>query len=591
MTPFNSNVYGTGYVNYSQARLENVQKHILHTQPFVNSTQGDIENFLGGLKSLSTGISSSVLDEGDYITSENIVSDPKTNNKVSSINHLNLYTSTTFKDIIHYLNNQSSNTGYIRNVHKTVTSAPADRVFSNVSLTDGKTVANVDPKLGNLASSSLKFGFEPLTEVMKNCCSCLVILHSFLRSILLVLSGRIDTWASSKLHSGTSKGQEIAFYNALSICAKVKTLIETARVATEMSIGTTGPTNEREGSGQGKTKGCVCGKKTCAANALVGTMARDVKTHDENIGNAFPVARERRSRVPPEFVTRPGGGNTKRIIDDQSRDYVDPSISLALNTGSCRPTPPMDATGHIIQSTLNRVKHMSKKARIEKGMAFTLSSLKILTQENLSKGTDGVIITAGPGIEKGNDDTGQEVTGSLQCATTLQDKHVEGAADEEPGGCTHATVKQDLSDRVTDNDNGQNVSRAGDNSFTAEYNVQPHPGRYHRNGGGGVSNQAEPVSFPNYSPIVNPVSHVKGGTKQRVTTTEDSLQRTIDEKNGYTDPVPFVPTVQETGEVTNRYGYTLAGATGYFGDMDGDLSFLDEYATTGTGINTSGNSK
>lgn len=222
----------------------------------------------------------------DFLTAENVIGDPDTGARVTPFPTLDLTLQTC--TIKHPYVDESGK--FLKGIQNAM-AIPIKHILKEPSyanrLNNGASI--------NSMRSQIKFGFDPITEVLKNCCASQVVMHSFLRSCLMTLYEKVKEWGSQQLEQD---GQEMALY-----------------------------TMRKSGSGSDNTKAAAscsrCGRKSCKSD-IVSFFIKGADEIQERVCisaiNKLRASAPSTTKPPPEFLVKGVIGNnsaSKRIkLDD-----------------------------------------------------------------------------------------------------------------------------------------------------------------------------------------------------------------------------------------------------------------------------------
>nr|BDT63512.1 MAG: wsv131-like protein [Pasiphaea japonica whispovirus] len=282
----------------------------------------------------------------DYLTVENIIGDPDTGERVSPFLFFDIILQSINIKHPSVLNDKQK-------VLKDIIYAMAVPAIDNLSL------PNYGGSLGkdtlDSFRSQLKFGFDPLTEVLKNCCASQTVMHSFLKSNLLTLYEKVKKWASVNLEKD---GQEIALCKTIQVIGQICTIIEAAKEATSTTSTTFSFNSE-------KINGCNgCTKKTCKDGGIVAPFLKHVNSND-NHNSAQAAAALQVPKVPSEFITKSSVPFKRQKLDKiNNRDVYNKKINSSLSI-----------TETIIKNSTEKIKMKERSNCIVKGVQFVMKQI------------------------------------------------------------------------------------------------------------------------------------------------------------------------------------------------------------------------
>lgn len=322
----------------------------------------------------------------DLLTAENIIADPDTGVRITPF--------LTLKSILGActINHPHvDNKGKLLKGIQNAMAIPTKHILKELSyaskLNNGVALISVQ--------SQIKFGFDPITEVLKNCCASHVVMHSFLRSCLLTLYEKVKEWGPYQLEQG---GQEMALCNIINIMGRINAIMKEARQATEKpytSLKTS--TNRDDYNTTGKNKSpssssCSrCGRKCCKSD-IVSRFVKGVSDiQDQVCASAIDKLRAfmpSTTNPPPEFLIKDikdtPSGNKRIKLDDPLLCPYTPATSSNVQT----------AITHLAK---NKIMFKERKIRIIKGAELVLNQIRKEDEEEIAAVTTS---TEPPPIEE-----------------------------------------------------------------------------------------------------------------------------------------------------------------------------------------------
>lgn len=219
----------------------------------------------------------------DYITMENVIADPN-GKRISSL--------LTMRVILETCNiKHPSVDGAALSGLENAMAVPPDFIIESPDV----VLAMGDGALDQAVRSQLRFGFDPATEILKNCSASHTVIHSFLKGVLQTLYEKIKAWGSRQLETA---GQEMALCKALEICDAICQVIEEAKQAT---------CNNNRAVVAGGACG-LCKGKGHGRSSIVTPFIRSVDERYKQTSQASSW----HGGVPAEFLVRGGHARKRR---------------------------------------------------------------------------------------------------------------------------------------------------------------------------------------------------------------------------------------------------------------------------------------
>nr|BDT62974.1 MAG: wsv131-like protein [Trachysalambria curvirostris nimavirus] len=141
----------------------------------------------------------------------------------------------------------------------------------------------------------MRFGFDPVTEILKNCCASHTVIYSFLKSALDMLYKKTRDWGSRQLET---PGQEIALCAALQIVGRICEIINEANQATAYggSVAV---------SGKSSPTACSrCKSKRHSSSPIVQPFIDEIDKRYEKITTGAIDDKKYVSAAPVEFLVK-----------------------------------------------------------------------------------------------------------------------------------------------------------------------------------------------------------------------------------------------------------------------------------------------
>nr|BDT63144.1 MAG: wsv131-like protein [Sicyonia whispovirus] len=308
-----------------------------------------------------------VTGKDDFITSENVISDPESGVRVSTLGALDVI----LQECEVRQPSVSDDGQMLRDV-ETAFGLPT----SEILLVPEAVRGAMDGAAGETVDCQTKFGFDPAAEILKNCCAAHTVMHSVLRSSLLLLRDKVEVWGSGSLERD---GQEISLCSAVEVLGQVCSVLEEAKKATSSFGGGHGLP-----SAQTKSSCAGCMKKTCRAG-IVDPFCRVTDASHEEDARLEQTRSGGQPVVPRVFLTRGGhGSNSKRGFDAEDFMMLDP--------GKCPATSaPSAGYATLVMLANEEVRRRLKHARLESGVDFAMCRLHLPVVEDVvcAEGGDG----------------------------------------------------------------------------------------------------------------------------------------------------------------------------------------------------------
>lgn len=250
----------------------------------------------------------------DYITMENIIADPN-GQRISSLLTMNVaLKKCTLKQP------RVDADGSTLSDLDTAAALPPDYVVESPD----DVLATGDGSVDEVVRSQLRFGFDPATEILKNCSAMHTVIHSFLRSALQILYEKVKEWGSVQLEK---PGQEMALCKVIEICDTICEAIKLAKDATSC--------NERvEQELLGKNGGScgMCKRKGHGSSTIVAPFIKCVNDRysisTQRASDRIVRAANSNGGVPEEFLVRGG----RQVIRTTKRPFAVSASQSAITT-------------------------------------------------------------------------------------------------------------------------------------------------------------------------------------------------------------------------------------------------------------------
>ena len=185
----------------------------------------------------------SIVGKDDYLTLENVIADPE-GNRITPFVTMDVMLQTCS---LKHPSVKDDNTSILFGVENAM-AIPAEAIVETPALAKDIWDGTAESAL----QSQIRFGFNPVTELFKNCCTSHTIIHSVLRSALLTLYEKTKEWGSKHLEE---QGQEMSLCAVLDVMSKVCAIVEEAKEATARLHVDTGK-KKSTGCGRCKDQGC-----------------------------------------------------------------------------------------------------------------------------------------------------------------------------------------------------------------------------------------------------------------------------------------------------------------------------------------------
>lgn len=156
-----------------------------------------------------------VIEKDDYLTIENIIADPD-GKRISSL--LALDVTLQACSLKHPLV-KDENTTTLFGVENAM-AIPIDNIVE---------VPFSEKDLEVALRNQIRFGFDPVTEILKNCCTSHTVIHSVLRGALQTLYDKTMEWGMKQLEE---RGQEMSLCAVLNAVSEVGAIVKEAKEAT-----------------------------------------------------------------------------------------------------------------------------------------------------------------------------------------------------------------------------------------------------------------------------------------------------------------------------------------------------------------------
>ncbi|ALN66327.1 wsv131 [White spot syndrome virus] len=287
-----------------------------------------------------------VTETDDLLTPENVVGNLDTGERVTPFLSLDVMLSTC--DLKHP---SSTDGNVLKNIHFSE-SIPANDIISFPS----SDTEELNKDLLDSVRNQIKFGFDPITETLKNCITTQTLLHSFLKSSLLTLQEKFNEWGSIQLEKG---GQEMALCASLKIMGQISALIETAK---EASMD-----NKKKNN-----NACAnCRDSKCSASLVtLFNKTIDEKYVKQNsssasalLANTFTAGA---NKPPKEFITKDNAhGNSDTNYTAMSDNLICPGKYYSS-----------DITYEVTKQAKERIKNNNKKMRLATGVEMVMKELE-----------------------------------------------------------------------------------------------------------------------------------------------------------------------------------------------------------------------
>ena len=272
----------------------------------------------------------------DYLTMENLIADPNTGKPISSV--------LSMKTII----NQC------QKLHPTVDAdgtklsniQRAMAIPTNDIIESSEEVKKVgDGKAELFMRNQMLFGFDAVTEILKNCCASHTVIHSILKGALMVLYDKIKEWGPQQLET---PGQEMTLCTTIECIQKICDLVKEAKESTTRKI----TKSNLSRCGRCKAKGH--GTSTIITPFIDLVNAR----YDDSTSSAIDV---QNYNLPPEFLVK--GGKQSRYprltIDDLRCSFTSSSNISSMNENWAN----------------GRIKQKVKRARLDTSISKFIKSV------------------------------------------------------------------------------------------------------------------------------------------------------------------------------------------------------------------------
>lgn len=301
----------------------------------------------------------SVTGKDDYLTMENVITDPSTGDRISPL--LTMKTVLRFCKIKHPTVDEDGTT--LADIQNAMAIPTGDIVVSPDSV---KEVGN--GAADSAMRSQMRFGFDVVTEILKNCCASHTVIHSILKSALRTLYEKVKEWGSQQLETS---GQEMALCTILELMGKICEIVKEAKESTRRQNV---PSNSS--CGRCKTKGHR--SSTIIAPFINRVNAR----YDDRTFSAMRAIDSQNYNLPPEFMVK--GGRKPR-----NQDLGCLSSSMTENWA------------------IGRVKARAKRARLNTGVRFIMDQLNKNEEEKNKEQPPEEVVPEDATLEKIRFEIGQ----------------------------------------------------------------------------------------------------------------------------------------------------------------------------------------
>lgn len=291
----------------------------------------------------------SVTGKDDYLTIENVIADPTTGDRISALLAMNVILKSC--KIKHPIVDESGTT--LSEVQNAMAIPTSDIVVSHNSITNvGHGAAD------SAMRSQMRFGFDVVTEILKNCCASHIVIHSILKSGLMTLYEKVKEWGPQQLEA---PGQEMALCTILELMGKICEVVKEAKESTTRKT-------VKSNSSCGRCKAKGHGSSTIVTPFVNRVNAR----YDDCTSSAVRAIDSQNYNPPPEFLVK--GGRKAR----------NPRLLLTDEPG-CSFTSSSNISSMIENWATGRVKERAKRARLDTGVRIIVDQLSKNEEEEEEK--------------------------------------------------------------------------------------------------------------------------------------------------------------------------------------------------------------
>ena len=177
----------------------------------------------------------SVTGKDDYLTLENVIADPTTGNRLSPLLTMKVIFETC------EIKCPTVNGTTLSNIQNAMAIPTSDIVVLPDCTKEGHGA------IYSAMHSQMHFGFDAVTEILKNCCASHTVIHSILKGALLTLYEKVKEWGSQQLET---PGQEMALCTVLELMGKICEIVKEAKESTTRKTS-----KSNSSCGRCKTKG------------------------------------------------------------------------------------------------------------------------------------------------------------------------------------------------------------------------------------------------------------------------------------------------------------------------------------------------
>ena len=274
----------------------------------------------------------SVTGKYDYLTMENVIANPITGDRISSL--LTMKIMLEFCEIKHPVVDESGTT--LSDVQNAMAIPTSDIVVSPDFVKEvGHGVAD------SAMRSQMRFGFDVVSEILKNCCASHTVIHSILKGALMTLYEKVKEWGPQQLEK---PGQEMTLCTTLELMGKI---CEIAKEAKESTTKKSVKTNSSCGR---------CKVKEHESSTIITPFVNRINTRYEDNASMCAI-KSQNYTLPPEFLVK-GGRKSRLSIDDPGCSFKSSLSSMTENWA------------------IDRVKERAKRTRLDTGVRFIMDQLK-----------------------------------------------------------------------------------------------------------------------------------------------------------------------------------------------------------------------
>nr|GBG35621.1 wsv131-like protein [Sesarmops intermedium nimavirus] len=312
-----------GYGNNKEAATELFKNSV----PAFTRDEKNIVNEV--LKDITNGVTG----KDDYLTTENVIADPTTKRRITSFLTMNAVLQSC--EIKHPTVNSTT----LSDIQNAMAIPTSDIVVLSPEHVTNNIVVTADSAM----RSQMRFGFDAVTEILKNCCASHTVIHSILKSALMTLYEKVKEWGPQQLET---PGQEMALCTILQSLGKIREIVKEAKKSTTRKI-------VKSNSSCGRCKAKGHGSSTIITPFINRVNAK----YDDSTSSAMRAIDSQNYNLPPEFLVRGGKKPRNPMADD---------------LGGCSFTSSSNISSMTENWATGRVKERAKRARLDTSMRFIM---------------------------------------------------------------------------------------------------------------------------------------------------------------------------------------------------------------------------